>query len=364
MKRILFSIALLCCAASVEAQIFYYVSFPDTLNFPTGWSINDSRIALSNQSMSSGYSPPPASGGSNVRFNDCIGAQTARLIVSGVINTTNKTDIRVGFGRRISNAWNKTVSLEWSSNGTSWNLISVDVTAGAAPQTWDALSFDLPSNAEGHNNLRFRFSFSTPSGADCVTPPNFRIDDFAVGENFSLPVELVNFEAKSVPPRVRLGWSTASETTNDYFAVEHSTDGRMFDEIGRVNGAGTTRAVQHYAFVDEHPAPGANYYRLRQEDLNGAIAYSPVRVVEAPEKGSVRVFPSPVHDILQIKCSEPNEDEATLEIFDLTGRLLMQDILAAGTQAAGIPVQHLLPGTYLWRLVAARQTWTQTFQKY
>ncbi len=366
MKKTLAFALFLCLAVAAVAQIFYYVSFPDTINLPAGWSVNDSRIALSNQAMSGGYSPPPASSGANIRFNDCAPAsQQLRLIVNASISTVNKTGIRVGFGRRASNAWANTVSLEWSSNGASWNLVpgAGDITAGAS-QTWDNIFFDLPSGAEGVNNLRFRFTCVTSLSAACSFPPNFRIDDFAVGENFSLPVELTSFEAQSVPPHVRLDWMTASETDNDFFAVERSADGRAFDEIGRVRGGGTTRTEQVYTFLDARPVSGDNYYRLRQVDMGGAFSYSPVRVVENQGADRVRIFPSPVQDVLRVKFSEPTGDAATWEIFDLAGRLLARGKIDADTRDADIPAHDFLPGTYLWRLVENRQTWTKMFRKY
>lgn len=43
-----------------------------------------------------------------------------------------------------------------------------------------------------------------------------------------LPVELINFEAKSVEKNVVLNWSTASEINNNYFEVQKSVDAKTF----------------------------------------------------------------------------------------------------------------------------------------
>lgn len=365
MKKMLLLALTLCLAVSAGAQIFYLANFNG--GFPTGWTPTDSRILLSNEAPSSGYAPPPASGGNNVRFDDCAPqGNTIHLVFNPGISTVGKTNLRVGFGRRASNAWNNTVTLQWRATGPGWNLVpgADDVTSGAS-QTWDNIYFDLPSGAEEQTNLQFRFSFTTSRTQDCSSPPpNFRIDDFAVGENFSLPVELTAFEASSVPPHVRLSWATASETENDFFAVERSADGRIFDEIGRVRGGGTTRTEQFYTFLDVRPVSGANYYRLRQVDVGGAFAYSPVRVVENPGADRILLAPSPARDVLRVKFSEPNRDMATWEIFDLAGRLLARGEIDAETRDADIPVHEFSPGTYLWRLVENRQTWTKIFQKY
>lgn len=363
MKKTLSIALFLCLVVSAEAQIFYLADFNG--GFPTGWAPTDGRILLSNQAQSMGYSSPPASGGNNVRFDDCAPQdQTIYLVFSPGVSTLGKSNIRVGFGRRISSAWNNTVLFQWRAVGSAWNIVpgGDDVAAGAT-QNWDYVFFDLPSGADNKANLQFRFSFTTSLSANCTAPPNFRIDDFAVGESFSLPVELTSFEAQSVPPHVRLDWATASETENDFFAVERSTDGHVFDEIGRVRGGGTTRTEQVYTFLDARPVSGDNYYRLRQVDMGGAFSYSPVRVVENQGADRVRIFPSPVQDVLRVKFSEPTGDAATWEIFDLAGRLLARGNIDADTRDADIPAHDFLPGTYLWRLVENRQAWTKMFRK-
>ncbi|MEZ4739330.1 MAG: hypothetical protein R2818_08210 [Flavobacteriales bacterium] len=46
-----------------------------------------------------------------------------------------------------------------------------------------------------------------------------------------LPIELVSFTASPGTNAVDLEWSTASETDNDHFTVERSTDGTTFQDL-------------------------------------------------------------------------------------------------------------------------------------
>ncbi len=49
------------------------------------------------------------------------------------------------------------------------------------------------------------------------------------------PITLQKFDIEVVDDKYpHLTWTTASETNNDYFAIERSFDGRSFDEIARV----------------------------------------------------------------------------------------------------------------------------------
>ncbi|MBK7345113.1 MAG: hypothetical protein IPJ06_19660 [Saprospiraceae bacterium] len=49
--------------------------------------------------------------------------------------------------------------------------------------------------------------------------------------------------------------ATASEINNDYFVVQHSTDGSRFDDLGTITGAGTSTQSHTYEFLHEHPLP-------------------------------------------------------------------------------------------------------------
>jgi len=262
------------------------------------------------------------------------------------------TNIRVGFGRRATGAWDRPVALEWSSDGSTWELINDDVSTVNEPFIWESTYFDLPSSAENVANLRFRFSYSTTTNANCdVGVPNFRIDDFTVGSNFSLPVELTRFEAKLIDRQVQLDWATATEVDNDYFAVEHSADGKNFATIGQVAGAGTTQVAQQYRFWHRHPVAGTNYYRLRQVDRNGLTSYSALRSVAVTGRAVYRVFPMPATDRLRVEWQQASEHEVHWTVYNALGRLVGLGQTPAPATTLTIPIDHLPQGKYLLQIL-------------
>ena len=365
MKNSVFALLLFCSfSGAAVGQIFYLQPFTGG-TFPPGWSATSTRVVINNQVPSSGYDPPPASGGNNVRMNDCLPlGETVELNVSGVISTVGRTGIRVGFGHRRSMAHATPVSLAWSSDGVNWNTLG-DVADGATT-TWSALFFDLPAAAENVSNLRFRFSYVTQVNTNCTAPPNFRIDDFAVGENFSLPVELLDFSAQAEGSTVRLKWATASEYQSAYFEVERSRTGEGFGALGRVAANGNTSEVQYYEFTDDKPLPGLNYYRLRLVDVDGAFSYSAMRRVFLPEYfGRLRLFPSPATEVVHVgrNAEFPWEEGVRWEIFDLLGRLCMQGFAAQPTEGWSIPLHELPVGQYLLRCTTTGMQETHRFQK-
>jgi len=95
-----------------------------------------------------------------------------------------------------------------------------------------------------------------------------------------LPVELISFRGKSTLEGTLLTWQTATEKNNEGFEIEHSIDGRTWDNIGFTYGNGTSNELNSYEFIHELPVSGINYYRLKQIDFDGQFEYSHIVNVE------------------------------------------------------------------------------------
>ncbi len=120
--------------------------------------------------------------------------------------------------------------------------------------------------------------------------------------NSPLPIELLYFNAKLKNNQVYLNWATASETNNDFFTIERSTDINSWEAIATINGQGNSTEVNHYSVIDKNPLSGTSYYRLKQTDYDGKYSYSQTRVIQN-ENVSLRAYPNPVHDALNIETS-------------------------------------------------------------
>ena len=169
--------------------------------------------------------------------------------------------------------------------------------------------------------------------------------------SLALPVEWLNFEATLVDQNVHLLWSTASEENNRGFYVERSADADTWEELGFVEGGGTTEEIRDYSFIDKAPSIGYNYYRIRQVDFNGDIDYSVIReTILDPGvfSDALKVFPNPTTDVLNI-----SPFIGTYTLMDLQGRVLKKEQLN-GTWTK-IPVTAYPQGTYLLKLQAPNQ---------
>ena len=123
---------------------------------------------------------------------------------------------------------------------------------------------------------------------------NFHLASTNAGSS-PLPIELLSFSAQLKNNFVELKWSTASETNNDFFTIERSTNVEHFEPILTHDGSGTTKEMKEYNIIDSSPLYGRSYYRLKQTDFDGQYTYSAVRVIDydGPEHATLSAFPNP-----------------------------------------------------------------------
>lgn len=150
-----------------------------------------------------------------------------------------------------------------------------------------------------------------------------------VGGN-PLPIELGAFNGEQQGQQIDLSWITYSERENEVFFVERCANAIDYEVIGTVLGGGTTSIEQSYAFTDQSPVNGVNYYRLRQRDANGnEEAFEPIAVTyNGPSKFSSNVFPNPTtEDNVQIRLSNVDAKHVYIETYSLLGQLLQSTLV-------------------------------------
>ncbi len=88
-----------------------------------------------------------------------------------------------------------------------------------------------------------------------------------------LKIDLIYFNVTNNESTITLTWQTASEENNDYFTIERAPDGINYETIATIAGAGNSKDVLSYSYVDNNPLMGNSYYRLKQTDFEGAHEY-------------------------------------------------------------------------------------------
>jgi hypothetical protein len=144
-----------------------------------------------------------------------------------------------------------------------------------------------------------------------------------------LPVTLINFTATAIANKyIELDWSTATEINNSGFQIERSSDGSTYESLGWVQGHGNSTMQNDYKYSDMTALPGiVYYYRLKQEDVDGNYAYSPV--VSANLTGSLgfsleSLVPNPASDQVSIGVISNVSAVTTITMTDMLGREILK----------------------------------------
>lgn len=169
-----------------------------------------------------------------------------------------------------------------------------------------------------------------------------------------LPIEIISFNAIANSNKVELSWTTATEVNNDYFSVERSKDGITFEELFKIDGAGTSTSVKNYFEIDFHPLEGVSYYRLKQTDFNGSSTYSNVAPVRYQPNGNFgfSLFPNPgeAKDI-KIELSASKGQNILVVVRDIAGREFYSKVFITETDGKKIEAidteNTLAPGIYM-----------------
>ncbi|MCI4669088.1 MAG: PQQ-dependent sugar dehydrogenase [Bacteroidia bacterium] len=181
---------------------------------------------------------------------------------------------------------------------------------------------------------------------------------FQPGTTF--PVEWLDIDAELLEDQVQLSWATSQEVNNQQFIVERSTDLQYFEEIGYIPSQGDSDLPQFYGFMDQRPAYGKNFYRIRQVDIDGQSSLSPTVNVNVAFGGTaLRVYPNPVRpgQTIHVEVSTDQNGMMAASLFDMNGKQLYHSrmVVVAGKYIHTIPVNGLPQGSYVLKLQG--ETW-------
>lgn len=172
--------------------------------------------------------------------------------------------------------------------------------------------------------------------------------------NNALPVELVSFTVEPDGMKAKTEWRTASEDQNDFFTVERSSDGRNFEVVGTVKGAGTSVHTNDYIYMDENPLSEVSYYRLKQTDFNGHFEYFGPRSLTmdktAQEFRVINANPNPFSSEFSVKYFSPEEMQVNFKMLraDGTAVLMKQVQVEQGESSFRIDdAGSFVPGIYI-----------------
>ena len=256
---------------------------------------------------------------------------------------------------------NINISIEYQDQNGNWQQMTnspyaappTQQTAASSP-TWVPVgsSFTLPSTGSFNvTSLRIVIADGTVGGCG----NDFAVDDIQVAlcaQGGPTPVEFLGINASQSGSGIKINWSTAQEFNTSSFEVQKSADGNGgWTTIATVAAAGNSSSIRNYQAFDPAPFNGANFYRLKQIDIDGNSTFSKTVMVSVIEKQtSVSVLANPFHDNLTLNFSSSTNQQVYARLFDIAGQQISVEkwTIGAGTSTQSFSgIEGLQTGMYI-----------------
>ena len=280
---------------------------------------------------------------------DCIdGTTVTRPVVGGtmvlkddignIVNASQDMNSAMGHGAQNPAILNFSTP-DPSATYTLDITFPAKIIAPSTTPTVETYSYDFVPNDLVANTLTIT-SLNASDGSTCDFSP--------------LPIELLYFKGTIKDKTVILRWVTVSEINNDFFTIERSNDGRMFYEIGIVQGVGNSNIQNNYLLEDNNPLSGLSYYRLKQTDYDGQYSYSKIIVVKLDhglQSLDFTLFPNPTKNNLSVQVTGNAVLDPYIEIYNAQGQRIKTVSTSRRIDGFELNVEHLNTGLYLVHLI-------------
>lgn len=281
---------------------------------------------------------PGAGGDMGASYNE-TGATNAtyKLAVSPLISTANRQTITLAFDFiAFGSAGCSDDRLQlWLSTdgGVTWPAIYryclTSVCCGAcngySTGQWTTYNLALPAAFENNSNVRIGFHWVN-NGNGSGTDPSAAIDDIRVRGLFPLAANLVKFDAVKETTKVRLSWTTNSETQVNSYEVERSVSTTGFAKIASVAAKGNQQSGNfNYTVNDARLFSTAVFYRLKTINNNGDFKYSNIIRVGSNVTNQDDISLIAVNGAQgNIKASlwSGQYHDANISLYDMEGKLI------------------------------------------
>ncbi|HWB28262.1 MAG TPA: hypothetical protein VG738_22470 [Chitinophagaceae bacterium] len=151
----------------------------------------------------------------------------------------------------------------------------------------------------------------------------------------------VTIQAMQQGKGVRVEWTATSEEGVKQYLVEKSTDGQNFAFAGTPFPARNSGITEVYTAIDNLPAAGSNYYRVKIYNKDGTSGYTKIVEVKIDNsRNVVTVYPNPALHGQQVNVLLNNvaPGKYQLMLFSNDGRKVLEKSLKVDGYSAMLPL--------------------------
>lgn len=289
------------CTANCLANTWNSWTIQDNVGGTTGGAPNDWFVSCAEE----GITPPgcgsscigdaslhiganPGAGGDQgASYNETgVTNATFRRVVSPLISTVNRQTLTlkfdfIAFGSSACSDDRAQLHLS-TDGGATWPVgfqycltsVCCGSCNGYSQGQWTTYTLALPAAFNNNPNVRVGFHWRN-NGNGSGTDPSVAIDDISITGLFPLAANLVKFDAVKETSKVKLSWTTNTETQVKNYEVERSTSTSGFIKIATVAPKGNQQpGIFNYTVNDAQLFSAPVFYRLKTVDKNDGYKYS------------------------------------------------------------------------------------------
>ncbi len=196
--------------------------------------------------------------------------------------------------------------------------------------------------------------------------PNSLDSAFVLGNEFSIltlqkGITVNYFRGNKSGNSHLLHWAVNCTSNQAKFEIQRSSNGSYFTTIGYIT-ASFSRCLLPFDFEDAAPPAGLHYYRIKVTDIDGAVTYSTMVLLQQKNiaGGNIVLQPTLIQQpyaLLNIAAAE--KAQVQIVVTDANGRQvqLSKADLSAGQNQLTLNVEKLRPGVYFVAATGTAEKW-------
>ena len=140
-----------------------------------------------------------------------------------------------------------------------------------------------------------------------------------VAENI-IPANNYTVTAVSEGNTININWVTSIEINSDYFIIQRSKDGIIFDDVMQEIAAGNSSVVNNYSITDYRPYAGTSFYRVVEVDVDGNLINTGLTVANFEMELSMNVYSGSAANTFSVSISAKDQKQVLLVVRDMQGK--------------------------------------------
>jgi hypothetical protein len=285
-----------------------------------------------------------------------VGVLPGGLTLNSLFNGTTNTNIFVGGSSSILNtspADSATIRISFTLNNPSLSTTYYSSTIGSATDKLSGTSVSDSSN----NDLGLTADVNAngvPDDAYEDTPTPLTLSEWSVLAN-----TILDFNGRCLDNKINLKWTLANTEKGLTANIQRSSDRKSYQTLASL-AVKESDSRETYAWKDDTPDAGDNYYRLEFKRDDQTRFFSDILPIsiKSSRANQMTVSPNPFNDHVYFTVNLDRPQKIQYRLIGMSSKLILSAETQgkAGNNIYGIDkLSNLPPGTYLLQMITDQE---------